>query len=140
MKLRRGLYEQIINQYFQFNLKKEVESIKIEKEKMGNNDSIKNLSDYISNVTYKALEHLKNTNTINPQIQLINKMIKSIVESTDDQNFKDYLISEEAEMLLPFLITFHKIMKTQISSKYQDQQHHTLKIPYLLEHKKTLNY
>ncbi len=103
MKLKRGLYEQIINQYFQFNLKKEVESIKIKKERMGNNDSIKNLSDYISNVTYKALEQLKKTNTINPQIELINKMIKSIVESTNDQNFKDYLISEEAEMLFTVL-------------------------------------
>ena len=103
MKLKKGLYEQIINQYFQLNLKKEIESIKIEKEKMGNNDSIKNLSDYISNVTYKALEQLKNANTINPQIELINNMIKSIVESTNNQNFKEYLITEEAEMLLTVL-------------------------------------
>ncbi|MHA1747256.1 MAG: DUF3427 domain-containing protein [Promethearchaeota archaeon] len=103
MKLKRGLYEQIINQFFQFNLNKESKSIKIEKEKIEKNDSIKNLSTYISDVTYKALEQLKNKNTINQQIELVNKMIKSIVESTDDENFKDYLISEEAEMLLTVL-------------------------------------
>ena len=97
--LHDGLYEQIIN--------KEIDTELAVTDKLTNTAAIdsaeasKALSEYISEVVLRGLENIKdNGGDINSQVNLANKIIKTIINETKEADFDTLSVAERAEQLL----------------------------------------
>lgn len=97
--LHDGLYEQIIN--------KEIDTELAVTDKLTNTAAIdsaeasKALSEYISEVVLRGLENIKdNGGDINSQVNLANKIIKTIIIETKEADFDTLSVAERAEQLL----------------------------------------
>ncbi|MFZ3591800.1 DUF3427 domain-containing protein [Bacillus sp. DJP31] len=103
--LKQGIYEEIINQ----KLKSELESLEndafdIEKEKLDVEEARKMLSTYISHITRKALNYVRDQEkhddvALVEQIKTCNEIISLLSERLDDEEFKSLRIEEEGEVL-----------------------------------------
>ena len=101
--LRYGLYEQVINSL----MDKELNNIPDARKKISNIDEAeasKVLSDYLTDVIKKGLDNVADKGgKIDSQIELVNQIITLIREKTDESDFSDYDVSEEAKQLLALI-------------------------------------
>jgi superfamily II DNA or RNA helicase len=103
--LKQGIYEEIINQKLKNQLTVlDINSYDIGKERIDVEEARKLLSSYISLVTRKALEFVRdNVNddqqALMNQIQTCNDIITTLSERLDDEEFCQLKIEEEGEVL-----------------------------------------
>ena len=108
-KLVTGFYEQVINEHFAKQLEhvdnrfKEIESI-------DQTEASSVLSGYLKDIVIQGLESAKDseestsdTNGLQSQINLANKIIKLIQEETNNEELKESLIDKKGEELLTLL-------------------------------------
>jgi HKD family nuclease len=103
--LKQGIYEEIINQKLKNELKDiEVNTYEIGKEKLDVEEARKQLSTYISHITRKALQFVRenekdDAEALLEQIKTCNEIISLLSTKLDDAEFKSLHIEEEGEVL-----------------------------------------
>lgn len=111
MELKHGLYEQVINKIISERLNAlETSNKLIHKENIDEEESSTVLSQYLYGVIKKTLSYINEEDKLKKQIEISNKIIEFLKETTGDQNISEYLITEDAEMLLAVL--------DKVNSKY----------------------
>lgn len=101
MQLSNGIYEQVINDYISGKLKLLDESWQPETDKIDIEDSKVILSNYLSLVIRRALEHIKDKNRdVKEQITACNHIINYLSEISGEESINKCCIEKEAEMLL----------------------------------------
>lgn len=104
MKLKNGLYEQVINNIISEEISEIDENNKlIQKEFIDEEESTQILTQYLSVVVKKGLSYYDKSNKIKKRIDLLNKIIKLIEKETGEESLSEELISEDAEILLAIL-------------------------------------
>lgn len=98
--LKSGLYEQIINQGINEELKSTDKIIRLKNIDEG--ESSKVLAQYASEIIEKGLNQLGD-DKLPEKIELINKMIEVIRAKTGDEDFTSMSVDERAEQLLALL-------------------------------------
>jgi superfamily II DNA or RNA helicase len=103
--LKQGIYEEIINK----QLREELSSLDdqqytIEKETMDVEDARKMLSSYISHITRKALNYVRDhqsddTEALLEQVRTCNDIITTLSQKLDEEEFQALQIEEEGEVL-----------------------------------------
>ncbi|RKQ34702.1 DEAD/DEAH box helicase [Oceanobacillus halophilus] len=103
--MKKGIYEEIINK----KMKKELELIdanefQLEKESLDVEEARKYLSSYISNVTRKALQYVRDKESddkeaLIKQIEACNELITTLSYQLDEDEFKRLQIDEKGEVL-----------------------------------------
>lgn len=100
--LTDGLYEQVIN----YQIEKELSATTnfIQTAPIDNAEASRILADYISEIVEKALDFIsENGGDINNQIDLINRIIKTIILEIKDTEFEQMSVAKRAELLLALL-------------------------------------
>ena len=97
--LHDGLYEQVINKGIDSELST-TEKL-TQAEKIDAAEAAKTLSEYISEVVLRGLENINNNGgSIDNQVNLANKIIKTIIQETRESDFDTLSVAERAEQLL----------------------------------------
>lgn len=100
-KLHAGVYEQIINEYFQKALENLDSNIKTGKEKIDDQESSVRLAQYLSHVIRHALDLIgKSKSKIPKKIQICNHIIDMLANSVQDNELREKIIDDRAEILL----------------------------------------
>ncbi len=117
--LKEGIYEDIINQ----KLKKELSSFDLDgyeigKESIDVEEARKILSSYISSVTRKALNNIRDNKSddqeaLSGQIRTCNEIISVLSKRLDQEEFESLKIAEEAEVLTSIYSRFNNIRSIQ---------------------------
>lgn len=95
MKLKRGIYEQIINKALSEEIKKNINDIDVYKDIVNYSDSNKILSTYLSYVFKKGLNYYKSSQKdLDKQIEITNEIIKIFSKLIEDEEFNSYKIYE----------------------------------------------
>ncbi|MFA5531553.1 MAG: DEAD/DEAH box helicase family protein [Thiohalomonadaceae bacterium] len=101
--LQPGIYEQIIDE----ELKETLSEIPDQRKAIGpieKAEASKILSRYLADIVEKSLENsIDKDDSLNKQIDLINEIIAVIKRRTDENDCRNFLISENAEQLLALL-------------------------------------
>lgn len=100
--LKNGLYEQVINKSLDKEL---VETDKlIQTAAIDPAEAAKVLSQYISEVVEKGLQNVRdNGGDVSSQVELVNKIVSSVVSGTQETSFDSMSVAERAEMLLALI-------------------------------------
>ncbi len=95
--LKPGLYEQVINK----ELSNKIDESRqlVDKRNIDKAEAPQVLSGYLSEIIEKGLEHFGN-DEIEKKLDLANKIVKTITESTGDDEFDGMSVDERAEQLL----------------------------------------
>ena len=100
--LKDGLYEQVINKSLDNELAatdKLIQTAAIDPA-----EAAKILSQYISEVVEKGLQNVRdNGGDVSSQVELVNKIISSVVSGTQETSFDSMSVAERAEMLLALI-------------------------------------
>ena len=100
--LKDGLYEQVINKSLDNELAatdKLIQTAAIDPA-----EAAKILSQYISEVVEKELQNVRdNGGDVSSQVELVNKIISSVVSGTQETSFDSMSVAERAEMLLALI-------------------------------------
>ena len=99
MKLKQGIYEQVISDKIHEELKNREDELNIEKEEIEKEESKIILAKYIEEVTRKSLSLIKNKD-INKQIDICNNIIEYLSNQVEDEEIKENSIHEDGEILL----------------------------------------
>ena len=99
MKLKEGIYEQVISNKIHEEIKNRENEINIQKEEIEKEEAKIILSKYLQEVTKKSLNLMKNKD-INKQIQLCNQIINYLSEQVEDEEIKENNIHKNGEILL----------------------------------------
>ena len=99
MKLKQGIYEQVISDKIHEELKNREDELNIEKEEIEKEESKTILAKYIEEVTRKSLSLIKNKD-INKQIDICNNIIEYLSNQVEDEEIKENSIHEDGEILL----------------------------------------
>lgn len=95
MKLKRGIYEQVINKALSEEIKRNIDDIDIYKENIDYTDASKVLATYLSYVFKKGLNYYKTSkDDVIKQIDIANKVIDVFSKLIGDEEFNDYKIDE----------------------------------------------
>lgn len=97
--MKQGIYNQIINEELNRELKINEINYSYEKEKIKESSSTI-LSHYMKEVFNKALKLIDGEDKISKQIAICNEIIKSLQTQVKDDDIKNLLISKESEVLL----------------------------------------
>ena len=100
MELKNGLYEQVINKLINQYLIKFTETREIFVNKIDQAECHKILSQYMAAVIEKSLSYVRGDNPIEKQIKLCNDIINLIATKTQENEFYEYMISDEASLLM----------------------------------------
>ena len=105
--LESGLYEQIINkelaELIDNTKSKEFGTVSID-----NAEAAKVLSRYIADIIEKSLDNVAdNGGDVNRQIELANKIVRTIISESGDDSFNDLSVDERAEQLFSVLDKMH---------------------------------
>lgn len=105
--LESGLYEQIINkelaELIDNTKSKEFGTVSID-----NAETAKVLSRYIADIIEKSLDNVAdNGGDVNRQIELANKIVRTIISESGDDSFNDLSVDERAEQLFFVLDKMH---------------------------------
>lgn len=95
--LKPGLYEQVINKELSDKIDESRQLI--DKRNIDKAEAPQVLSGYLSDIIEKGLEHFGN-DEIEKKLGLVNKIVKTITESTGDDEFDGMSVDERAEQLL----------------------------------------
>ena len=99
MKLKQGIYEQVISDKIHEELKNREDELNIEKEEIEKEESKIILAKYIEEVTRKSLSLIKNKD-INKQIDICNNIIEYLSNQVEDEEIKENNIHEDGKILL----------------------------------------
>ena len=100
--LKDGLYEQVINK----SLDNELAATDklIQTAAIGRAEAAKWLSQYIAEVVEKGLQNVRdNGGDVSSQVELVNKIVSSVVSGTQETSFDSMSVAERAEMLLALI-------------------------------------
>ena len=129
MKLKEGIYEQVISNKIHEEIKNRENEINIHKEEIEKEEAKIVLSKYLQEVTKKSLSLMKNKD-LNKQIELCNQIINYLSTQVEDEEIKENNIHKNGEILLSIEEKLNK-------SKIEKQQYKTYNtyITKLLIHK-----
>ena len=100
--LNTGLYEQIINRALDAELAetdKLSETVRIDEA-----EAAKVLAKYVAEIVEKGLDNVKdNGGDLNKQVELVNRIVSTIVKETQESEFEELSVAERAEQLLALL-------------------------------------
>ena len=99
MKLKEGIYEQVISNKIHEEIKNRENEINIQKEEIEKEEAKIVLSKYLQEVTKKSLSLLKNKD-LNKQIELCNQIINYLSTQVEDEEIKENNIHKNGEILL----------------------------------------
>ncbi len=99
MKLKKGIYEQIITNEINEELKNRENEINTQKETIEKEEAKVVLSKYLEEVTKKSLNLIKNKD-IDKQISICNQIINYLSKEVEDEEIKNNNIHENGEILL----------------------------------------
>ena len=100
--LNDGLYEQVINKSLDNELA-ETDKL-IQSAAIDPAEAAKVLAQYISEVVEKGLQNVRdNGGDVSSQVELVNKIISSVVSETQEDGFDSMSVAERAEMLLALM-------------------------------------
>ncbi|QCX34336.1 DUF3427 domain-containing protein [Caloramator sp. E03] len=100
MELKDGLYEQVINRIISENINLLNDRKLIQKENIDEEESSLILSQYLYAVLKKALSYISDDDKLQRQIEVANKIIMLLKHALNDESITEYLITEDAKMLL----------------------------------------
>lgn len=112
MKIKKGIYEQVISNKIHEELKIREDEINIFKEEIEKEEAKVILSKYLQEVTKKSLNLIKNKD-INKQIEVCNQIINYLSEKVEDKEIKENNIHKDGEILLS---VEEKINKSKIKN------------------------
>lgn len=112
MKIKKGIYEQVISNKIHEELKIREDEINIFKEEIEKEEAKVILSKYLQEVTKKSLNLIKNKD-INKQIEVCNQIINYLSEQVEDKEIKGNNIHKDGEILLS---VEEKINKSKIKN------------------------
>ncbi len=97
--LKNGLYEQIINKALDSELSTTDKLSKVAP--IDTAEASKVLAKYISEIIEKGLNNLRdNGGDVSAQVELVNKIVATIIEETDEADFDELSVADRAEQLL----------------------------------------
>ncbi len=99
MKLKEGIYEQVISNKIHEEIKNRENEINIQKEEIEKEEAKIVLSKYLQEVTKKSLSLMKNKD-LNNQIKLCNQIINYLSAQVEDEEIKENNIHKNGEILL----------------------------------------
>lgn len=100
MKLKKGIYEQLISDKINKELEQRKDEIDIESEPIEKEEAKEVLSKYLSQVVKRSLNLIK-SKEINEQIDICNNIINYLSDKTEDEEIKvDNNIHEKGKILL----------------------------------------
>lgn len=102
-KITEGLYEEVINKKLNEELESSIENYDIDKEKIDNEEASRILADYLTDVIKTGLDNIKDDkkkNGIESQIDLINKVVSTVVKETGNGDLNSYSVENIGEQLL----------------------------------------
>ncbi|HRZ27108.1 MAG TPA: DUF3427 domain-containing protein [Spirochaetota bacterium] len=100
--MKFGIYEQVISRLLDTQISDK--KFKVETEKIGEEESPRILSKYLSEIIEKGLTNLKDSGAdLSSQIELCNKIIDDIAISVKQDDLREFIIEKKAELLLAFL-------------------------------------
>lgn len=112
MKIKKGIYEQVISNKIHEELKAREDEVNILKEEIEKEEAKVILSKYLQEVTKKSLNLIKNKD-INKQIEVCNQIINYLSEQVEDKEIKGNNIHKDGEILLS---VEEKINKSKIKN------------------------
>jgi HKD family nuclease len=96
MKLKTGIYEQVINKSLSEEIKRNINEIDIDKDPMDYSDSSKLLSTYLKYIFDKGLNYYSSKKEdVLKQIDIANRIISEFALLIEDNEFNNYAIDEE---------------------------------------------
>ena len=97
-----GLYEQIINKALDAELAKTDKLSQTAR--IDEAEAAKVLAKYVAEIVEKGLDNVKdNGGDLNKQVELVNRIVSTIVKETQESEFADLSVAERAEQLLALL-------------------------------------
>ncbi|MGL6105590.1 DUF3427 domain-containing protein, partial [Romboutsia sp.] len=99
MNLKKGIYEQLITDKINEELKNRKNEISVKTEELEKEEAKTILSKYIQEVTKKSLNLIKNKD-IDTQISVCNQIINYLSEEVEDEEIKENNIYKNGEILL----------------------------------------
>ncbi len=105
MSLNNGFYEAVINKLIDEEMQKFLSNkdIYIDKKDIDKGESSSILSKYMSTILFKSLNQISSDDKLNKQVNICNKIINLIVEELKLDDFSDFTINDNAELLLAIL-------------------------------------
>ena len=100
--LPTGLYEQIINKALDAELAKTDKLSQTAR--IDEAEAAKVLAQYVAEIVEKGLDNVKdNGGDLNKQVELVNRIVSTVVEETQETDFEELSVAERAEQLLALL-------------------------------------
>ena len=100
--LPTGLYEQIINKALDAELAK-TDKLS-ETARIDEAEAAKVLAQYVAEIVEKGLDNVKdNGGDLNKQVELVNRIVSTVVKETQEADFEELSVAERAEQLLALL-------------------------------------
>nr|WP_312576970.1 restriction endonuclease PLD domain-containing protein [Sedimentibacter sp.] len=105
MSLHNGFYESVINKLINEEIIKKYDKNDkyIDKKAIDKEEGNSVLSKYMSIVINKSLQRIKGEDKLYRQVELCNKIVNLMIEELKSNDLDDFLISENAELLLAVL-------------------------------------
>lgn len=101
--LKTGLYEQVINKLLDKELSENVDKLS-QTAHIDEGEASKILSQYVAEIIEKGLDYVHDKGgDVKKQIQLINRIVSTIISETDETDFNELSVAERAEQLLALL-------------------------------------
>ena len=100
--LPTGLYEQIINKALDAELAKTNKLSQTAR--IDEAEAAKVLAQYVAEIVEKGLDNVKdNGGDLNKQVELVNRIVSTVVKETQETGFEELSVAERAEQLLALL-------------------------------------
>ena len=100
--LPTGLYEQIINKALDAELAKTDKLSQTAR--IDEAEAAKVLAKYVAEIVEKGLDNVKdNGGDLNKQVELVNRIVSTVVKETQEADFEELSVAERAEQLLALL-------------------------------------
>nr|WP_239529785.1 DEAD/DEAH box helicase [Sporolactobacillus spathodeae] len=113
-----GIYEQIINKAIRDDLNKNHENWLTQTTPIDSEEASQLLSKYVSSVIEKGLAHLKDTGgDLHAQVHLVNQIVHTILQATDEQALDTLTVDQKAEQLLALIDKRNNIYALNEKSK-----------------------
>jgi len=105
MSLNNGFYESVINKLIDEEIIKKYDKVDkyIDKKTIDKEEGNEVLSKYMSIVIHKSLQNISGDDKLNRQVEVCNKIINLLIEKLKIDDLDDFLINENAELLLAVL-------------------------------------
>ncbi len=101
--LKTGLYEQVINKLLDKELSESEDQLS-QTAHIDAGEASKILSQYVAEIIEKGLDYVHDKGgDVKKQIQLINRIVSTIISETDETDFNELSVAERAEQLLALL-------------------------------------